>query len=48
MRIQSTRVVQLPAWAGVRPSMESRGLYARVNIEGTVALLGWARDRRAM
>lgn len=38
-------VIHLAARAGVRPSIENPGLYADVNVMGTVRLLAWAKDR---
>jgi UDP-glucuronate 4-epimerase len=38
-------VVHLAARAGVRPSIEKPGLYTDVNVDGTVALLDFARER---
>ena len=39
-------IVHLAARAGVRPSIEEPALYARVNVEGTVAMLELARRLR--
>jgi UDP-glucuronate 4-epimerase len=39
-------IVHLAARAGVRPSIEQPALYARVNVEGTVAVLELARRLR--
>ena len=39
-------VVHLAARAGVRPSIREPALYASVNVDGTLALLEWARERR--
>lgn len=39
-------IVHLAARAGVRPSIEQPALYADVNIDGTVALLEVARERK--
>jgi len=36
-------VAHLAAWAGVRPSIENPGIYQRVNVEGTLALLEQCR-----
>ncbi len=38
-------VVHLAARAGVRPSIQQPELYASVNLDGTLALLEWARER---
>jgi UDP-glucuronate 4-epimerase len=38
-------VIHLAARAGVRPSIERPDLYTDVNVDGTVALLEWARKR---
>jgi UDP-glucuronate 4-epimerase len=38
-------VVHLAARAGVRPSIEEPFLYSQVNLDGTVAVLEWARRR---
>ena len=38
-------VVHLAARAGVRPSIQQPGLYASVNVDGTVVLLELARER---
>src|ERR1035437_9081226 len=40
------QVIHLAARAGVRPSLEERALYQRVNVEGTVNLLEAARLNR--
>ncbi len=37
-------VVHLAAWAGVRPSLENPGIYAKVNVTGTVNLMEAARQ----
>lgn len=43
---QVDAVVHLAARAGVRPSIQDPALYARVNVEGTVAMLELARRLR--
>lgn len=40
-----TSVVHLAARAGVRPSIENPRLYGKVNVDGTLAVLDWMRDR---
>ncbi len=40
-----TSVVHLAARAGVRPSIENPRLYGRVNVDGTLAVLDWMRER---
>lgn len=43
-QVRPDTVVHLAAWAGVRPSLEKPGLYASVNVAGTVNVLEMARE----
>ena len=42
---QVDAIINLAARAGVRPSIEQPSLYTSVNVDGTVALLEFARER---